>query len=174
MGQKPSFLGGRSTKFSENFRGVKNLCIIFRGGLEHYNLFLGGVYILHPNFGGGVRASRPSTTILRYPPPFWMFMTPSLTRKNDSRGLSFGMRLFPTKLTITQHNFNPNFFWKEGGYQPSLWLNHLKKFQPNIFWSKNFLTQIVFDTKILNQNYLYTKFFNETKKNLTSNHFDLN
>ena len=30
--------------------------------------FLGGVYILHPNFRG-FRASSPSAGILRYPPP---------------------------------------------------------------------------------------------------------
>ena len=74
LGQKPSFFRGGQPNFQKILGGVKNLCIIFRGGLEHYDLFQGG-YIYFTQILGGVRASRPSAAILRYPPPLDVFDT---------------------------------------------------------------------------------------------------
>ena len=80
-----------------------------------------------------------------YPPPG----NSTSTRNKDPSGLKFCMRPHLTKLTTTQHNFNPIFFWVGVGgglcilplglILPDLFFFH-KIFFQKFFWGQILLT----------------------------------
>ena len=70
------------------------------------------------------------------------------TRNKGPSGLKFCMRPHLTKLTTTQHNFNPTIFWVGGGGHAGLTL-------PKFLWGQKFFGLKSFLPKI----FLNPKFF---------------
>ena len=96
--------------------------------------------------------------------------TPPTTRNSTSirnkgpSGLKFCMRPLLTKLTTTQHNFNPTIFWvgvEGGSYILPLGLTLLALFLDKIFLTKN----------LFDQKFFLTKIFFDPKNSLTKNIF---
>ena len=96
--------------------------------------------------------------------------TPPTTRNSTSirnkgpSGLKFCMRPLLTKLTTTQHNFNPTIFWvgvEGGSYILPLGLTLLALFLDKIFLTKN----------LFDQKFFLTKNFFDPKNSLTKNIF---
>ena len=90
-------------------------------------------------------------------PPTHPTRNSTSTRNKGPSGLKICMRPHLTKLTTTQHNFNPTIFWvgRGGG--------HAKLTLPEFFLAKSFSDLNVFDQRIFwLQNFFDPKFFLHT------------
>ena len=82
-------------------------------------------------------------------PPTHPHTNSTSTRNKGPSGLKFCMRPHLTKLTITQHNFNPTFLGGGGGVlHPHPWTNPIQFFLQKNFPSQIFINQI-FSTQII-------------------------